>query len=195
MLVLESFGPCFVVLSAHITSAALVVIQAQDALTTEVLSSSSTHLRGVPGSSATFVGPTATTTYCASQVFQASHPGRRLRVYNLRYASSLEADKYAAALSREQRAFEDLIASKRHMVLPDLAADMAALSQQPAALAHDGGPLLLTHPGVDTGGAIISGGSGTNSLTRRAGEACLLPFGCAIVAVQMHVVSHALQVV
>lgn len=101
---------------------------------------------------------------CLPQVYHAQHPGRHLRVYSLRYASSLESDKYAAALSREQRAFEDLIAQKRHMVLPDLAIDVAALSQHPAALGGgDRGPLLLTHPGVDPQG------SATNALTRRAG--------------------------
>lgn len=103
------------------------------------------------------------------EVYKAQHPDRSLRVYNLRYASSLESDKYAAALTREQRAFEDLIANKRHMVLPDLATDVAALTQQPAVLANDGGPLLLTHPGIDPGSIIMSGGSTANALTRRAG--------------------------
>lgn len=111
----------------------------------------------------------------ALQVYKAQHPDRSLRVYNLRYASSLESDKYAAALTREQRAFEDLIANKRHMVLPDLATDVAALTQQPAVLANDGGPLLLTHPGIDPGSIIMSGGSTANALTRRAGTCRHLP--------------------
>ena len=102
------------------------------------------------------------------QVYKAQNPSISLRVYNLRYASSLEADKYAAALSREQKAFEDLISHKRHLVLPDLATDLAALSQHPSALSWTGGTLMLTHPGIDDSSG-LPGNPSHNSVTRRAG--------------------------
>ena len=107
-------------------------------------------------------------------MYKAEHPQRPLRVYSLRYASSLEADKYAAGLSREQHAFEDLISHKRHMVLPDLAADVAALRQHPAKLTSDNGALLLTHPGMDPDQAGLPGSASANALTRRAGMLCNL---------------------
>lgn len=54
------------------------------------------------------------------QVYKAERPGAALRVYNLWYSDSLESDRFAVALSREQKVFEDLIQQKAYIVLPDL---------------------------------------------------------------------------
>ena len=54
------------------------------------------------------------------QVYKAERPAAPLRVYNLWYSDSLEADRYKTALEREQRVFEDLIQQKAYIVLPDL---------------------------------------------------------------------------
>lgn len=54
------------------------------------------------------------------QVYAASRKDVPLRVYNLRYKDSFEQDRYTAAIQREQRAFEEIIRAKGHMVLPEL---------------------------------------------------------------------------
>ena len=51
-----------------------------------------------------------------AQVYKAEHPKLALKVYCLKYEASLETDRYISALQQEQAAFENLIASKGHMV-------------------------------------------------------------------------------
>ena len=62
-------------------------------------------------------------------MYKAERPGSQLRVYNLWYSNSLESDRYAASLVREQRVFEELISQKAYMVLPDLVQVCRALWQ------------------------------------------------------------------
>ena len=50
------------------------------------------------------------------EVYQARLTHRRLRVYFLTYAKSLEEHKFLASLKRERRAFEALIREKAHMI-------------------------------------------------------------------------------
>ena len=83
---------------------------------------------------------------------EPARPRRPLRVYHLRYEHSLESDAYAARLTRERRAFEQLIAAKAHMSLPDHAAEAEALGAAAAALRdpHSGAGLLSLSPPLGT---------------------------------------------
>ncbi|KAL3151984.1 hypothetical protein ABBQ32_001106 [Trebouxia sp. C0010 RCD-2024] len=90
------------------------------------------------------------------EIYQAERPDWRVRVYNLLYEDSQEADKFSAAVAREVRMFKDLIRQKEHMVLPDLAQDLAQVMV---------GPKALMHPDVEE----ALPGTTYNALTRRAG--------------------------
>ena len=56
-----------------------------------------------------------------AQVYIAAWGPGRVRVYELWYGDSMEQHRFQAGVSREQRAFEELIRAKGAMVLPDLA--------------------------------------------------------------------------
>ncbi|KAL0051045.1 hypothetical protein WJX82_001096 [Trebouxia sp. C0006] len=90
------------------------------------------------------------------EIYKAERPEWAVRVYNLLYEDSQEADKFAAAVAREVRMFKDLIRQKEHMVLPDLAQDLAQVVV---------GPKALMHPDVEE----ALPGTTYNALTRRAG--------------------------
>nr|XP_040032450.1 DNA repair endonuclease XPF isoform X1 [Gasterosteus aculeatus aculeatus] len=53
------------------------------------------------------------------EIYKASRPGKRLRVYFLIYGGSTEEQKYLTALSKEKKAFEHLIREKATMVIPE----------------------------------------------------------------------------
>ncbi|XP_077481213.1 DNA repair endonuclease XPF [Stigmatopora argus] len=53
------------------------------------------------------------------ELYKACRPGKPLRVYFLIYAGSTEEQKYLTALSKEKKAFENLIREKATMVIPE----------------------------------------------------------------------------
>ena len=54
-------------------------------------------------------------------MYIAAQGAGKVKVYELWYGNSMEQHRFQAGVSREQRAFEELIRAKGAMVLPDLA--------------------------------------------------------------------------
>ncbi|XP_077595383.1 DNA repair endonuclease XPF [Stigmatopora nigra] len=53
------------------------------------------------------------------EIYKACRPGKPLRVYFLIYGGSTEEQKYLTSLSKEKKAFENLIREKATMVIPE----------------------------------------------------------------------------
>ena len=107
------------------------------------------------------------------EVYKAERPGVPFRVYLLQHDTSLEEQRFLAAIRREQEAFQSLIRTREHMAAPEEQEGRAIAT---AVVAGEHHALLLTGPSTSPS-AVVS--------TRKAGGRALAPSAVPIVVVDV----------
>ena len=107
------------------------------------------------------------------EVYKAERPGMPCRVYLLQHDTSLEEQRFLAAIRREQEAFQSLIRTREHMAAPE---EQEGRTIATAVVAGEHHALLLTGPSTSPSAV---------SSTRKAGGRALVPAAAPVVVVDV----------
>lgn len=105
------------------------------------------------------------------EVYKAGRPGSVCRIYLLLHDTSLDEQRYAAAVRHEREAFETLIRTRQHMVAPQ-EQDGRAIAAAIAAGTAAGTPAAAALP-LQSGPSPLALGAAAGPSTRKAGGRAL----------------------